>query len=134
MAQIFFAESLRKFMCVSEINSKATAQDAGQLIQRLVPGLKLSWSREQMAGLSFVDIKSKIDAGFLIMAFRDAHAYVIAGYDEMPERQVVYIHDPARTTGPNACDYAVFIKGWDAYAYVTSTNIDAMTRMLSEVD
>lgn len=134
MAQIGFAEGLRTHMGVSELNSKATAQDAGLLIQRLVPGLRLTWSRENMEGMKFAKIKECINGGFLIMAFRDQHAYVICGYDETPTRNVLYIHDPARADGPNATDFAVFSNKWQAYAYVTSTNIDADVRWLHSVD
>ena len=121
-------------MQVDNNNSKATAQDTGILIQKLVPGIRMEWTTTLTGALSFEEIKKKIDADQLIIVFRDEYACLIAGYDLVDSLPALWLHDPAKETGPGLIFYHTYAKGWVAHTFVTKANISAELLALHGVD
>jgi hypothetical protein len=131
---ITFSHALIQYMQVDNDNSKATAQDTGILIQKLVPGLRMNWTTHITEAMSFEEIKKEIDSNHLIIAFRNEHACLIAGYDQVNDKPALWLHDPARADGPGLIYYHTYAQGWVAHTHVTSANISAELLALHGVE
>jgi hypothetical protein len=123
-SQIAFANAGVALLGLENANCKATAHDIGRLINRMVPGLRMAWTAENAASMTFAQVRDHIDNRRLIIGFRNAHATLIVGYDQVDRKPALILHDPAHAPGAHGAQGPIFFdtyrQGWVASAWVTS--------------
>jgi len=94
------------------LNVMAAPNETAHLIRSL-SNIMVDWKMPAEAVLEWPTLMNMINSDQLIIAGNDGHAFLIVGYEvHETHGNLLFLHDPGKTSGPNAIAYATFKANW----------------------